>query len=144
VGRRSWGRLSGVAAGDAFPATTWAAFTVPAVGTIAFVVGIVGITLLGDRPVIAGISSWGALFLGILGTFAGSGLFAIATYRTAVLSRRAALLLGVGSVLPLVATSGGLPPLLLVAAFVCFTLGWFALGVQAIRLDRLATEPRPA
>jgi hypothetical protein len=50
-------------------------------------------------------------------------------------------LLGVGCVLPFVSLN--LQPLYL-AAVVCFLLGWFALGVQAIRLNRPMTESRPA
>ena len=77
----------------------------------------------------------------------GSTLFAIATYRTAALSRGAAVLLGVASVLPMIVLSGGganPSPILVVIALSLFGLGWFALGVQAIRLDRPATELRPA
>jgi hypothetical protein len=35
-------------------------------------------------------------------------------------------------------------PLFIVAALICFLLGWFLLGVQAIRLDRPATDANPA
>jgi hypothetical protein len=70
-------------------------------------------------------------------------LFAIATYRTAALSRGGAVLLGVGTVLPFVSAVSG-QIVLFVAALVCILLGWFVLGVQAIRLDRPATDPRPA
>ena len=47
----------------------------------------------------------------------------------------AAALLGVGSVLPFLGfvVNG---EAVLVPAIICFLLGWFALGVQAIRLDR--------
>jgi hypothetical protein len=141
--------LAGLSAFQArtHPRLAWAAFALPAVGTIVCIAGIVGIALLGDRPVIAGISSWYVSIFGILGFFVGSVLFATATYRTAVLSRRAALLLGVGSVLTIVIGLGGdriFPPQLLLATMICFALGWFVLGLQAIRIDRPAIEPRPA
>ena len=78
--------------------------------------------------------------------FVGSTLFAIATYRTAALSRGAAMLLGIGSVLTMIfaMSGGGNPsPVLMVAALSGFGLGWFSLGVQAIRPDR-PTAPLPA
>jgi len=129
--------LAGLSAFQArvHPRLTWAAFAVTAVGTIAGSVGFVGFYLVGDDPY------FGVGILGMLSALAGSALFAIATYRTAALSRGAAVLLGVGSVLPFVTL--GLEPVMF-AAVICFLLGWFALGVQAIRLDRPANAPRPA
>jgi hypothetical protein len=35
-------------------------------------------------------------------------------------------------------------PPLIVVAFICFGLGWFAMGLTAIRLDRPVTDLRPA
>ena len=61
------------------------------------------------------------------------------TYQTAALSRGAALLLAVGAVIPFVAMVTS-QPLFVVPALICFLLGWFLLGVQAIRLDRPATD----
>jgi hypothetical protein len=121
------------------PVLAWVAVAVTAVGTIVCIVGIVGMFLVAD-------AYWNVFSLGIFGAFVGSTLFAIATYRTAALSRGAALLLGVGSVLTIVAGAGGdnLSPLLLVATSIGFGLGWFALGVQAIRLHRPKSEARPA
>jgi hypothetical protein len=116
------------------PHLTWAAFALCTVGLIVFVAGALATTLIGD-------SYWDVTFIGVLVALLGSTLFAIVTYRTAALSRGAALLIGVGSVLPFVASA---MPLLNAVSIVCFLSGWFALGVQAIRLDRPATEPRPA
>jgi hypothetical protein len=131
--------LAGLSAFQArtHPVLSWVAFALPVVGTIAVIVGFVGMTLVGD-------GYWSVWFLGFLTALAGSALFAIATYRTAALSRRAAVLLGVGSVLPFVMLFNSSLELLVVAAVICFLVGWFTLGVQAIRLDRSATEPRPA
>jgi len=58
-------------------------------------------------------------------------LFAIATYRTAVLTFAGG-------------SGGGFGDILILSGLICFTLAWMALGVLAIRLDRPATEPRPA
>jgi hypothetical protein len=120
----------------AYPGMSWAAFGLFTIGTIIAVVGLVGAAL--DRD---GFWNFGAL--GFLMALIGTMLFAIATYRTAALSRGAAVLLGAGSVLPFVGLISG-QNVLLAAALVCFLIGWFLLGVQAIRLDRPATDPRPA
>lgn len=118
------------------PHVTWAAFAVPAIGLVVFVIGAAATVVTGD-------DYWELTMLGVLTGVVGSALFAIVTYRTAVLSRGAAMLIGVGSVLPFVAAVTSVYALLVVA-IVCFLLGWFALGVQAIRLDRPVNEPRPA
>lgn len=133
--------LAGLSAFQArtHPGFAWAAFVIPAVGTIASTLGIIGFQLSEDYFLV-----WS---LGTLTFFVGSILFAIVTYRTAALSRGAAALLGVGSALTMIfAVSGGAnpSPALMVAALGGYGLGWFALGVQAIRLDRPATAPRPA
>ena len=121
----------------AHPVLSWAAVAVTALGTIVFIVGIVGMELVGE-------GYWLAFILGVLGAFVGSTLFAIATYRTSALSRRAALLLGIASVLTIPAgfASNSLGPAPLVATTIGFALGWFVLGVDAVRLDR-PTAPRP-
>ena len=120
----------------------WAAFALPAVGTIAFTIGLVGMNLLGEPY-------WAVWFFGTMTALMGSALFGIATYRMAALSRRAAMLPVVGPALALVSLlvtqlSWDLGIVVVGAALICFMLGWFALGVQAIRLDGPATEPRPA
>jgi len=134
--------LAGLSAFQArtHPGFAWAAFALPAFGTIAFVVGIVALELLGE-------DYWMVWFLGVFATFVGSILFAIVTYRTAALSRGGAALLGVGTALTIIfGMSGGEnpSPVLMAVALSLFGLGWFALGVQAIRLDRPATDLRPA
>jgi hypothetical protein len=120
------------------PTLAWLAFAVPAIGTVACIVGMLGIVATGDE------SFWLLFGLGGLTAAVGCVLFAIASYRTAALSRGAAALLGVGCVVTLFTTSGpSLQPLAAVG-LAAIALGWFALGVQAIRLDRPATTPRPA
>ena len=118
------------------PHVTWAAFVVPAIGLAVFSIG-------AFATVVTGNDYWVLMMLGVLTGVVGSALFAIVTYRTAVLSRGAALLIGVGSVLPFAAGVTSIYALLVVA-IICFLLGWFALGIQAIRMDRPSTEPRPA
>lgn len=120
------------------PALSWAAFALPALGTVAVAIGTVGV-------VFGTADFWGAFFLGLIAFLVGSSLFAIATYRTGVLSRRAALLLAIAPI-PLIAggSGGGFRDVLIYFGLSCFTLAWMALGVQAIRIDRPATEPRPA
>jgi len=120
------------------PALSWAAFALPALGTVAVAIGTVGV-------VFGTADFWGAFFLGLVAFFVGSSLFAIATYRTGVLSRRAALLLAIAPI-PLIAggSGGGFRDVLILGGLFCFTLAWMALGVLAVRQDRAAVAPRPA
>ncbi len=133
--------LAGLSAFQArvHPFLSWAAVAVTSVGATVAIVAIVGKQLLRD-------GYWDVMMFGILGAFVGSTLFAIATYRTAALSRRAALLLGVASVLMIPAGFSGntFGPVPVFVTAIAFALGWFVLGIHAIRLDRPATEPRPA
>lgn len=120
------------------PVLSWVAFALPAVGTIGLLVGALGV-VLGREEFTE------AFYLGLLTFLVGSLLFAIATYLANVLSRPAAVLLGAAPVLAIAAGGGeGLAEIVIVAALICFALGWCALGVQAIRLDRPASAPRPA
>ena len=111
------------------PTLAWLAFAVPAFGTVALIVDLVGIT--------SGRGPSDLFFLGLLAFFVGSLLFAIATYRTAVLSRRAAGLIAIAPVVALAGGSGGgLADILILGGLSCFALGWMALGAMAIRADR--------
>ncbi len=119
------------------PALSWAAFVVPAVGTVAVVVGTVGVAF-GSADLTD------AFFFGLMTFFIGSSLFAIATYRTGVLSRRAAAVLGIAPILSMSGGSGGgFNDVLIMAGLVAFTIGWTALGVLAVRRDRPAMASRP-
>jgi predicted tellurium resistance membrane protein TerC len=86
------------------------------------------------------------MVVGVLGVLVGSTLVAMATYRTAALSRGAAMTLGVASVLMIPAGFSGntFGPVPAIVAGIGFALGWFVLGISAIRLDRPATAPQPA
>jgi hypothetical protein len=133
------------------PVITWTAFALPALGTIATMLGLIGMALFGDDQVVGGASSWNLWVIGLLLTFVGSALFALVTYRTGALSRRGAVVLGIGSLLPLVAVVngvGGLVPsldtILILGGMLGFSIGWIVLGVGAVRTIRPAVEPQPA
>lgn len=120
------------------PVLSWMAFALPAVGTIGLTVGALGVAL--GRAEFTD-----AFYFGLMTFFVGSLLFAIATYLAAALSRPAAVLLGAAPLLAIAGGSGeGFAEVLSVAALTCFALGWCALGVHAIRLDRPVNAPRPA
>jgi hypothetical protein len=74
----------------------------------------------------------------------GSSLFAVATWRARSLSRTASGLLAVGAllvVLALFGASGALPSPIaivpIVGAILAFPAGWIAMGVSALRVDRV-------
>jgi hypothetical protein len=127
------------------PTLAWGGFALPAVGTVIGLVGVIGLFLVGDE-------FWNLMALGVFCVFAGSALFAVATYRAGVLSRGGSALLAVGSIIavglmlsaifryPLGSLTGPIG----VVGLATYTLGWVVLGVHAIRLDRPATDPRPA
>ena len=119
-----------------YPGLSWAACGLLTAGTIVAAIGFFGAWLGQD-------GFWNLGALGVLMGLVGTMLFAIATYRTAALSRGAAVLLGAGTVLPFVTMASSFY-VFVVVALVCWLLGWFLLGVQAIRLDRPSTDPRPA
>ncbi len=140
--------LAGLSAFQAriHPRLSWAAFTVLAVGTVATTVAIFGLALDAD-------GFYAVFLLGFFTVVIGSVLFGIVTYRTAVLSTQAALLLVAAPAILVVGfgvastdyqQGGSLGVVALYPGIICFAAGWFALGVQAIRLDRVSTSPRPA
>jgi hypothetical protein len=130
------------------PRLIWAAFAIPALGTVMSIVGLVGMGVVGDRPLLAGLSPWAIWILGVFATVVGSTLFALATYRTRTFPRFAAGTLAIGSGVLLgvflVGASGVIAgvdpmvPVLVLAGLVAFSVGWIALGWTAIRLDQPA------
>ena len=70
-----------------------------AIGTVVFFAGYVGMLVIG------GDGYWGLWFIGLVTVMLGSGLFAAVTFRTRVLSRLGAALIGIGI---LVFLGGGL------------------------------------
>lgn len=119
------------------PLLSWLAFVIPALGTTGLVFGASAVFLgrdeLGD-----------VFYFGLLTFFFGSLVFATATFFTAVFSRLAAVVLGAATLLAIAAGGEETKVILVVASLICFTLGWVALGVQAVRLDRPVSEPNPA
>ncbi|MEO6579504.1 MAG: hypothetical protein ABIO99_11495 [Candidatus Limnocylindria bacterium] len=128
------------------PLLAWAAFAIPAIGAAIGLLGVAGMATSGDTEValIAGLSGWWIMSIGLITLLLGSGLFALATWRTRSLSRAACALLGVGALLvvPGLAgvTSGLVPPVLtlpvLLITIFAFPAGWVALGISALRVGR--------
>lgn len=122
------------------PRLAWAAFGVPAIGTIVALIGTAGMMLLPADGLMFGTwSPWGVWIVGLLAMLVGSIFFAIATYRAAVLSRRAAQALGATAVaivvvaLGLSGGAGQMPALAVAACLAGFAGSWVWLGVSALR-----------
>jgi hypothetical protein len=130
-----------------YPRLVWAAFILPAIGAAVSAVGIVAMATMGDQPLIGNWSGWSVWAVGALAMIAGSGLFALATVRARALSRRAAIVLAMSSIIVIVellgvGTLNGIVPesasiLITVLAGLAFAGGWVGLGVSALRLDRI-------
>ena len=122
------------------PKLAWAAFGVPAIGTVLALVGTTGMVLLPENELFFGAwSPWGIWIIGLLAMLVGSILFAVATYRTNVLSRRAAQALGATSVVVLIGAlgisgaTGPIEGLLIAACLASFAASWMWLGASALR-----------
>ena len=126
------------------PVLIWAAFLVAASGGLISVVGLLAMSVVGDRPWIAGMSPWYVWMIGLLTLIVGSALFALGTWRTRTLSRAGAALLGIGAIAIPFMLAGiggvGLPEpvgqALTVATMLAFSGGWVVLGLSALRADR--------
>jgi len=136
--------LIGLSAFQAYrnPRLAWAAFAIPGIGTVVSVTGMVGMTLAGDTdaPYIGSWDPWSVWIVGFLTTLLGSILFAIATVRAAVLSRRAAQALAWSAVSVIAlaiagfdAGSSTIAGLVVAAALGAFSASWVALGASALR-----------
>ncbi len=141
--------LAGLSAfqGRAHPTLVWAAFLLPALGGAVTTLGMIGMGLMPDQPLVGGWSAWNFFFMGLLMTVAGSIVFAIASYRTGALPRSGSLALAAGSAFALasfaVSIVGGdglwdQLRTLFVLGYLAFPIGWIVLGLQAIRIDRPA------
>lgn len=124
------------------PILTWAAFAIPALGTVVSLIGVTTMLLgPGEDPLVGSFSAWLVWAVGLVGTVIGSIIFAVATIRAAVFSRRAAIALAVSSVVVLFvafgasgidqASLGG--QLLFATALGSFAASWVALGIMALR-----------
>jgi hypothetical protein len=134
--------LAGLSAFQAHrePRLAWAAFGVPAIGTLLTILGLVGMILSGDAPFVGSWSGWSIWALGLLTTLVGSVLFAVATIRASVLSERAAVALAISALAVLsmafgigggTNTSSG--QVLIGLAVFAFGASWMALGATALR-----------
>ena len=141
------GALAGLSAFQARrdPKLVWAAFILPALGAVITIIGVLGMVFVGEGRFIGQTSAWAVWAFGLVTLLVGSTLFAIATWLTHSLSRPAAVLLAVSSLI--VAPMGmgvdflalipeTYAPLVIGAGVLAFSLGWVGLGISAIRLDK--------
>ena len=123
------------------PALAWAAFAIPAIGSVVSLVGMYGMaTRPSDITFIGSFSPWDIWILGMLATLVGSILFAFASIRAGVLSRRAAQGLGITAAAIIVVALGasglvgnGPYPIIVAAFLASFAGSWVALGLSALR-----------
>ena len=122
------------------PRLAWAAFGIPAIGTVVSLVGMAGMAFLPDEQIVGTWSGWGVWVLGLLTTLIGSILFGVATIRAAVFSRRAAIALAASAVAVILVafgTTGAADPsaarILAAVVVAAFAASWMALGVSALR-----------
>lgn len=122
------------------PVLTWSAVAVPIAAVVVSLLGMAGMAVRGDEPLVAGLSSWYLWSFGLLGLIIGSVLFAAATSIVGVFSRPAALTLLAGSVLMVltVIPAGfglfGSPSWIVpiaIGSVVLFSAGWIWLGYAA-------------
>lgn len=128
------------------PRLVWAAFAVPAIGAIASFTGALVMALDQDATLLGGLAGWDLWFTGVITLVIGSGLFALASWRTSSVSRAGSLLLSAAAVVLIVifpAAAGlvAIPwePIVMyafLALLVLFSAGWIVLGIGAIRQDR--------
>lgn len=121
----------------------WAAFAIPGVGALVSVVGLVGMVFATNEEalIFGSVNAWSLWAIGLLAMLVGSILFAVATIRAAVFSRRAAQLLAVSALAMLLTAFGGLADsaamgterLAFAAIVGSFSASWIGLGVMALR-----------
>ncbi|HEX3264330.1 MAG TPA: hypothetical protein VHR16_01570 [Candidatus Limnocylindrales bacterium] len=121
------------------PRLAWAAFVIPAAGTLISTIGMFGIaTQSSELPMFFGLETWEVWVLGLLAMVIGSILFALATLQAAVISKGAAIALALTSGAFLVVASGLVGATsgqawLTAAAVVAFGASWIWLGISALR-----------
>lgn len=131
------------------PALTWSAVAVPIAAVVVSLLGLAGMAVAGDEPLVAGVSGWYLWSFGLLGLIVGSVLFAAATAMVGVFSRPAALTLLAGSLLVVLAVFPvafglfGTPPWIVaiaVGSVGLFGVGWISLGYAATRQRPVASD----
>ena len=125
------------------PVLAWAAFAIPAFGTGLALLGSAGLALQPEGgPFLATWAPWDIWIVGLLATMLGSVLFAIATLRTGVLSRRATQALAASSLavvgvgllsIGVVELPPPIAPLVMVLGLAAFAGSWLWLGISALR-----------
>jgi hypothetical protein len=132
-----------------YPALTWAAFAIPALGAAIALSGAAVTVANGSSSwAVAGWDGWAVSMVGVMLLIVGSALFALATLRTQALPRLAATLLLAGSIVivpGLAGILGGIVPEPLIPLALPLTIGlypagWVALGVSALRAGRPVTS----
>lgn len=135
------------------PVLTWSAVAVPIAAVVVSLLGLAGMVVRGDEPLVAGVSSWALWWFGLLGLIVGSVLFAAATAMVGVFSRPAALTLLAGSVLVVLAVLPmgfglfGTPTWIVpiaVGSVALFGAGWVWLGYAAVGRRAPAPGAAPA
>jgi hypothetical protein len=131
------------------PRLVWAAFIVPAVGAVVSTAGALMMAINHDAEVLVGLAGWDFWFIGLVTLIVGSGLFALASWRSGSVSRAGSALLGAAAVILVISMPpmfGIVPvpwePLLSIAVaalLLTFSAGWIVLGLGAIRRDRPIT-----
>ena len=128
------------------PRLVWAAFALPALGALASGSGLLGMVLADGGPVAGDVDPWLLWALGTVALIAGSGLFALVSWRSRVLFGPGLALLAVPVVglIPVVVASSGLLPIpweplvsiAFLALLLSFGIGWIVLGLDTVRRDR--------
>ena len=128
------------------PRLVWAAFIVPALGAAVSAAGLLLQVVVHDDQVVGALTGWDLWFLGMLALVAGSGLFAIASWRTGSVSRSGSALLGAAAawlvvMMPVMAGLVAIPwepvaSIGIVGLLIAFSAGWILLGIGAMRIDR--------
>ncbi len=128
------------------PRLIWAAFIIPAVGAVVTSIGALMMVVPYGNTFLERFSGWDFWFLGLIALIVGSGLFAVASWRTASVSRAGSALLGAAALLLILVRPIGFGILSVpwepVVAFafvivlITFAAGWVVLGIGAIRQDR--------
>ena len=122
------------------PVLAWTAFAIPAFGSVVALIGMFGIvTRPSELAFIGPLNPWDVWFLGMLGTFLGSVLFAIATLRAGVLSRPAAITLAISAAVVILVSlgfTGGVnntaASSVVAMAMAAFSGCWVWLGLSAL------------
>ena len=117
----------------------WVAVMFPALGACIGIVGIVGM-LIGSFGI--GFTYWSLYNLTAIPAV-GFTIFALAAYGMASPFRLGAVTLFVGAIAPFIFFGAAIEAAAAIGLALIVT-GWFALGVQALRLDRPSSAPRPA